>query len=404
MLKAQVQRADRISGMEISKILRLAQRARDMRAAGKAVVDLSAGQPDFDTPPHICEAAVAAMANGETRYTAIGGTPALKDAIAGKFERDNGLTFRHDQIMAGAGAKQLLFNAFMAVLNPGDEVVLPTPCWLSYFDIVRIAAGVPVGIPSTLEAGFKVSPDQLRAAISDRTRFVLLNSPSNPSGAVYDAQELGALLDVIAEHPQVWVMADDVYEPIRFAAGDFATPANVRPALRSRILTVNAVSKAYAMTGWRLGYCAGPADLIAAMSIVQSQSTSNPCSISQAAAAAALSGPQDFLQTGCETYCRRRDLMVGGVEGIEGFECRPPEGAFFLLARVAGLLGRVTPSGKTVETDSDLSEYLLEAAHVVTVPGSEFGADDHLRLSFALGDDDIVKAIAAIKAAVTTLT
>lgn len=402
-MNAHVRRAERISGMGISSILRLAQIARDLKAQGKPVVDLSAGQPDFQTPDHICRAAIAAMRRGETRYTAIGGTPELKDAIAEKFRRDNGLKFDHGELMAGAGAKQILFNAFLATLNLNDEVVLPTPCWLSYFDIVRIAGGTPVAVPADLEARFKVTPDQLRAAITEKTRWVLLNSPSNPCGAVYDADELGALLDVVDSQPNVWVMSDDVYEPFVFGEGSFATAAAIRPGLRDRILTVNAVSKAYAMTGWRLGYCAGPAELIAAMSTVQSQSTSNPCSISQAAAAAALTGPRDFLELGRETYRRRRDLIVDGISRIGGFECRSPEGAFFLLARTANFVGLTTPSGTRITNDTDLCDYFLNEAHVVTVPGSEFGMKNHLRLSFALDDQEIETALAALAAAVSKL-
>lgn len=399
-----VRRADRISGMGISSILRLAQVARDLRSSGKPVADLSAGQPDFETPDHICEAAIAAMKRGETRYTAIGGAPELKDAIAGKFRRDNGLQFAHDEIMACTGAKQALFNAFVGTLNPGDEVILPTPCWLSYFDIVRIAGGTPVAVTADLEAGFKVTPDQLEAAITDKTRWVLLNSPSNPSGAVYSGDELAALLDIFVSHPDIWIMSDDVYEPFVFSESAFATPAAIRPDLRGRILTVNAVSKAYAMTGWRLGYCAGPADLISAMSTVQSQSTSNPCSISQAAAAAALAGPQDFLDLGRETYRRRRDLIYDGISKINGFECRLPEGAFFLLARTRAFVGKRTPSGAEIRNDADLCDYFLNEAYVVTVPGSDFGMENHLRLSFALAEKDIGQALAALDTAVGKLT
>lgn len=403
MLTTALKRAPRIEGMGVSKILRLAQKAREMRAQGMDVVDLSAGQPDFDTPDHIRVAAKAAMDHGETRYTALDGTPTMKAAIAEKFRRDNELEFTSAEIMAGAGAKQLLFNAMMATLDAGDEVILPTPCWLSYFDIVRIAGGTPVALPASLEAGFKITAEQLRAAVTPNSRWILLNSPSNPSGAVYGADELGKLLDVVAEYPNLWVIADDVYEHIRFTGEDFATPLAVRPGLRDRVLTVNAVSKAYAMTGWRLGYCAGPPDLIAAMSIVQSQSTSNPCSISQAAAVEALTGPQAFLATTRDTYHRRRDLLVSGLRNIGGIECAPPEGSFFVFARVTGLLGRTAPDGTAMTDDSALSAYLLNRANVVTVPGSEFGLQGHLRLSFAVSDQDLAFALSALKTAVADL-
>lgn len=389
--------------MNVSRILQLAQTAREMRAEGLPVVDLSAGQPDFDTPKNICDAAKAAIDRGETRYSALDGTPELKDAIREKFRRDNGLEFARAEVMAGTGAKQILFNAFMATLDPGDEVILPTPCWLSYFDIVRIAGGTPVAVAAQLEAGFKISPAQLRQAIGPRSRWLLLNSPSNPTGAVYSRDELAALLDVVADHPQLGVIADDVYEHIRFTGQPFATPAALRPDLRHRILTVNAVSKAFAMTGWRLGYCGGPGELIAAMKIVQSQSTSNPSTISQAAAAEALTGPQDFLGSALESYTRRRKLLVDGLQQIDGFEGRPPEGSFFLFVRVARVLGRRTPAGAVIADDAALSDYLLHHANVVTVPGSEFGLAGHLRLSFAAAEADILRAITAMARAISVL-
>lgn len=397
-------KAARIEGMGVSKILMLAQTARELRAVGRRVIDLSAGQPDFDTPLNIREAVDLAMQRGETRYTALAGTPVLKAAICEKFRRDNGIAFEPEEIMAGAGAKQLLFNAMMATLDPGDEVILPTPCWLSYFDIVRIAGGEPIGLPASLESRYKLSPDQLRASITAKSRWVLFNSPCNPSGAVYSADELGQLLDVVADYPNLWVIADDVYEHIRFTEGQFVTPLTVRPAMRDRVLTVNAVSKAYAMTGWRLGYCAGPPDLISAMSVVQSQSTSNPSSISQAAAAEALTGSQDFLVTAQETYRNRRNLMIEGLSLIDGFECASPEGSFFVFARIAGLLGLKTPDGACIADDNALAAFLLEQADVVTVPGSEFGLPGHIRLSFAVSDNEITEALALLQSATEKLT
>lgn len=401
---ASLQIAGRIQGMGVSRILQLAQLAREMRADGISVVDLSAGQPDFDTPENVRNAAKAAIERGETRYTALDGTVALKDAVRHKFSTENGLVFDRSEVMAGAGAKQLLFNAFMATLNNGDEVILPTPCWLSYFDIVKVAGGVPVAVSASLETRYKITPDQLRAAITPKSRWILLNSPSNPSGAVYSNAELAALLDVVAEYPNLWVMADDVYEHIRFEDAPFATPAAVRPDLRDRILTVNAVSKAYAMTGWRLGYAAGPATLIKSMSIVQSQSTSNPSSVSQAAAVEALTGPQDFLNKARETYARRRTTLFDGLSRINGIEGTPPEGSFFGFVRVSQLMGKTTPGGTKITDDAALSDYLLGRANVVTVPGSEFGLPEHLRLSFAVADDEIETALAKISSAISALT
>lgn len=393
----------RIQGMGISSILLLAQTAREMKAQGVPVIDLSAGQPDFETPDNIKQAAKNAIDAGESRYTALDGTVPMKEAIRHKFTSENGLVFAQNEVMACAGAKQALFNALMATLNDGDEVILPTPCWLSYFDIVKITGGVPISVCGTLETGYKITPDQLRQVITPRSRWIWFNSPSNPSGAVYSAAELAGLLDVIAEHPNLWVIADDVYEHIRFDQTEFATPAAVRPDLRDRILTVNAVSKAFAMTGWRLGYCGGPAALIKAMSIVQSQSTTNPSSISQAAAVEALTGPRDFLALAQSTYARRRDILYEGLAQVDGIEGTPPEGSFYAFVRVAKLLGRITPDGQPINDDSALSAYLLESANVVTVPGSEFGLPEHLRLSFAVAEADIETALIRMKTALDAL-
>ena len=395
--------AARISGMGVSKILQLAQTAREMKASGLPVIDLSAGQPDFDTPENVRDAAKRAIDGGETRYTALDGTVAMKDAIRHKFRTENRLDFAANEVMASAGAKQLLFNAFMATVNDRDEVILPTPCWLSYFDIVKITGGVPVSVSGSLETRYKITPDQLRKVITPRSRWILLNSPSNPSGAIYSHDELAALLEVVEPHPDLRVIADDVYEHIRFEASDFATPAAVRPDLRDRILTVNAVSKAYAMTGWRLGYAGGPADLIKGMSIVQSQSTTNPCSISQAAAVEALTGPRDFLDMARATYARRRDILFSGLSQINGIEAEPPEGSFFAFVRVSQLPGTQTPDGQPITDDTSLSDYLLKTANVVTVPGSEFGLPDHLRLSFAVADEDIKTALERMVCAIGVL-
>lgn len=394
--------------MGVSKILQLAQTAREMKANGIPVIDLSAGQPDFDTPENVREAAKRAIDSGETRYTALDGTVPLKDAIRHKFREDNGLEFDRNEVLASAGAKQLLFNAFMATINEGDEVILPTPCWLSYFDIVKITGGIPVPVSGSLESRYKITPDQLQQVITPKSRWILLNSPSNPSGAVYSHNELAALLKVIEAHPKLCVIADDVYEHIRFddaQTGEiFATPAALRPDLRNRILTVNAVSKAYAMTGWRLGYAGGSPDLIKAMSIVQSQSTTNPCSISQAAAVEALTGPQGFLKMAQQSYAKRRAILFAGLSKIDGIEAAPPEGSFFAFVRIAQLLGKYTPEGQSITNDAALSDYLLNVAQVVTVPGSEFGLQDHLRLSFAVADSDIQTALKRIQAAISSLS
>lgn len=396
-------RATRIQGMGVSRILQLAQTAREMKTQGIPVIDLSAGQPDFDTPENVRKAAKHAIDSGDTRYTALDGTVAMKDAIRHKFATDNDLTFAQNEVMAGAGAKQLLFNAFMATIDQGDEIILPTPCWLSYFDIVKITGGVPVAVSGSLESQYKITPDQLRQVITPRSKWILLNSPSNPSGAVYSREELAALLAVIEEHPTLSVIADDVYEHICFEDTEFATPAAVRPDLRDRILTINAVSKAFAMTGWRLGYAGGPAALIKAMSIVQSQSTTNPCSISQAAAVEALTGPRDFLNMARATYARRRETLYDGLARIDGIEGVPPEGSFFAFVRVSKLLGKQTLEGTKITNDAALSDYLLNTANVVTVPGSEFGLPDHLRLSFAVADDDIKTALTRIETAINAL-
>jgi len=313
------------------------------------------------------------------------------------------MDFDRSEVMACAGAKQALFNALMATLDPGDEVILPTPCWLSYFDIVNIAGGVPVMVKGSFESGYKITPEQLQKAITPRSRWIWFNSPNNPSGAVYSQSELAALLAVIEKHPHLWVIADDVYEHIRFNDQEFATPAAVRPDLKDRILTINAVSKAFAMTGWRPGYCGGPADLISAMSIVQSQSTTNPSSISQAAAIAALTGSQEFLRTAQQIYKQRRKILYDGLASIDGIEGAAPEGSFFAFVRASKLMGTKTPDGTSIKDDKTLCSFLLETANVVVVPGSEFRLPDHLRISFALPDEEIVIALQRLQSSIDTL-
>jgi aspartate aminotransferase len=384
--------ASRIASVGVSKILQIGARAAAMKRDGLPVIVLGAGEPDFDTPQNVKDAAKAAIERGETKYTALDGTPALKKAIADKFRRENGIDYALDEVTVGAGAKQILFNAMMASLDPGDEVIIPTPYWTSYSDIVEICGGVPVLIPCGAEAGFRLRADQLEQAITARTRWVLFNSPSNPSGAAYGAADYRPLLDVLLRHPSVWLMVDDMYEHIVYDGFQFVSPAALEPRLKERTLTVNGVSKAYAMTGWRIGYAGGPKALIKAMAVVQSQATSCPCSISQAASVEALNGPQDFLRERRESFQRRRDLVVAGLNRIDGLKCRIPEGAFYTFAECAGMLGKATPAGKRIETDADFTDYLLEEAHVAVVPGSAFGLSPYFRISYATSEAELVEA------------
>lgn len=397
------QRAQRIAAIEVSEILRIGALAAQRRREGRPVIVLGAGEPDFETPDHIKEAAVAAIRAGQTRYTVLDGTAELKAAIQGKFRRENGLDFGLDEITAGAGAKQVMYNAFMATLDAGDEVILAAPYWTSYADMVLIAGGRPVVVPCTEANGFRLQAQDLEAAITPRTRWLLLNSPSNPSGAAYDEQQLRPLLEVLRRHPQVWLLSDDIYEHLLYDGAAFVTAAQLEPELKERTLTVNGVSKSYAMTGWRLGYGAGPKSLIAAMAVVQSQSTSNACSISQAAAAAALNGPQDLVAQWRGAFQRRRDFVVERLNAIEGISCRRPEGAFYTFASCAGLIGRRTPAGGVIDGDSAFCRYLLEAHDVAVVPGSCFGLAPYFRISYAASDADLREACDRIAAACAAL-
>jgi aspartate aminotransferase len=396
--------AERMQGIGVSRILAIGARAAAMKRAGRPVIILGAGEPDFDTPDHVKAAATAAMARGETKYTALDGSPEMKAAVIEKFGRENGLTFSPEEITVTSGAKQALYNAMMASLNTGDEVVIATPCWTSYLDIVRIAGGVPVKVPCNEAAGFRLDAASLQAAITPRTRWVLLNSPSNPTGAAYRAEDYLPILDVLEDYPQVWLMVDDMYEHILYDGLKFVTPLELRPALRNRVLTVNGVSKAYAMTGWRIGYAAGPAPLIKAMAAVQSQSTSCPSSISQAAAIAALTGPQDLLPERAASFQARRDLVVDRLNAIDGITCRKPEGAFYTFANCAGLLGRRTPQGQVLADDDAFCEWLLEAAEVAVVPGSAFGLSPYFRISYATSTAQLETALQRIAVACAGLT
>jgi len=396
--------AKRISAIGVSEILKIGAKAQALKREGRPVIILGAGEPDFDTPDHIKEAAWKAMQAGQTKYTALDGTPELKAAIRDKFSRENGVDYALDEITVATGAKQILFNALMATLNPGDEVIIPTPYWTSYSDIVQIAEAKPVLIACSAEAGFRLQAAQLEAAITPKTRWVILNSPSNPSGAGYRAEDYRPLLDVLMKHPQVWLLVDDMYEHIVYDGFEFVTPAALEPRLKNRILTVNGVSKAYAMTGWRIGYAGGPKDLIKAMAVVQSQATSCPSSISQAASVAALNGPQDFLVERKASFQRRRDLVVAGLNAIEGLDCRVPEGAFYTFSGCAGVLGKTTPSGKRLETDTDFCAYLLEDANVAVVPGSAFGLSPFFRISYASAEAELKEALTRIADACARLS
>jgi aspartate aminotransferase len=374
-----------------------------MKEAGRDVIGLGAGEPDFDTPPNIIEAAVAAMRRGETRYTAVDGTPALKKAISAKFKRENGLDYAPSQISVGTGGKQVLYNALMSTVNPGDEVVIPAPYWVSYPDIVLLCDGVPVPVPCSQNNGFKLRPEDLDAAITRKTKWLILNSPSNPTGAAYTAAELKALAEVLLRHPDVWILTDDMYEHLVYDGFKFATIAQVEPKLYPRTLTLNGVSKAYCMTGWRIGYAGGPTELIKAMAALQSQSTTNPSSVSQAAAVEALNGPQDFIPRHNAIFKERRDLVVEMLNRAPGLFCPRPDGAFYVYPSCAGALGKRTPQGKVIETDTDFVEYLLDAEGVAVVQGVAFGLSPHFRISYATSTEALTEACTRIQRACAAL-
>ena len=366
--------------------------AMELKAQGRDIISLGAGEPDFDTPEHIRAAGIAAINAGKTRYTAVDGIPELKQAICAKFKRDNGLDYAPGQVSVGTGGKQVLYNALMATLNPGDEVVIPAPYWVSYPDMVLLAGGTPVFIEATLENAFKITPDQLEAAIPPATKWFLFNSPSNPTGAGYSREELKALTDVLMRHPHVWVLTDDMYEHLAYDDFKFCTPAQVEPGLYDRTLTVNGVSKAYAMTGWRIGYAAGPKPLIDAMRKIQSQSTSNPCTISQWAAVEALNGTHDFIAPNNAMFARRRDLVVKALNAIDGVTCPVPEGAFYVYPSIAGLIGKTTPAGTLIADDETFARALLEDTGVAVVFGAAFGLSPNFRISYATSDTALAEA------------
>jgi aspartate aminotransferase len=378
--------SERVSGIKPPMTREMTRLGNELARAGRSIMSLAQGEPDFDTPEHVREAGKAAIDSGKTRYTDIPGSRELTAAIIRKFERDHGLRFTPAEVTIGVGSKQVLYNALQATVGRGDEVAIAVPAWVSYMEMVRMAEGVPVVLPATAATGFKITPAQLEAAITPRTRWLMLNSPSNPSGAEYSAAELRALGEVLLRHPHVWFMSDDIYEKIRYSDGPFPTMAAVMPELASRCLTINGVSKAFAMTGWRCGYAAGPAELIRGMNLVQGTSVSHTSSVTQAAAIAALDGPMDFLPPFVAAYRRRRDLVVAAMRGIEGVTCTVPDGAFYVFPNCEGLLGRRTPKGKTLATDMDLCMYFLEEAGVALVPGSAFELPGHFRISYAAAD------------------
>jgi aspartate aminotransferase len=380
-----------------SATLAVDAKARALVAEGKNVIGLSAGQPDFDTPDNIKEAAIKAIREGKTKYTDVDGTPELKDAVAAKFKRENGLDYKRSQIHVAPGGKPVLFNALVATVNPGDEVIVPAPYWVSYPDMVMLAGGTPVIVVGPESNGFKLEPEALDKAITPKTRWVILNSPSNPTGAAYTRAELRALADVLLKHPHVWIMADDMYEHLLYDGLEFATIAQVEPKLYDRTLTVNGVSKAYAMTGWRIGFAGGPEALITLMRKLESQSTSNPCSIAQAAAVEALNGTQEFLAPRAEAFQKRRDLVVSMLNQATGITCAKPEGAFYVYPSCAGLMGKTAPSGKVLETDVDFVTELLESEGVAVVQGSAFGLAPYFRISYATSEKVLEDACSRIQ-------
>ncbi|QEU08367.1 pyridoxal phosphate-dependent aminotransferase [Paracoccus yeei] len=372
-------------------------RARDLAAEGRDIISLSAGEPDFDTPLHIREAGKAAIDAGHTRYTAVDGIPELKRAICAKFARENGLDYGPAQVTVGTGGKQILYNALMATLNPGDEVVIPAPYWVSYPDMVLLAGGTPVVIEGAMANGYRITPEQLEAAITPKTKWVILNSPSNPTGAGYGENHMRGLTDVLMRHPHVWVLSDDIYEHLVFDDFRFATPVQVEPGLKDRTLTMNGVSKAYAMTGWRIGYGAGPVELIRAMGTLQSQSTSNPCSISQYAALAALEGPQDYIAESRAVFQHRRDLVVDGLNACPGIECPVPQGAFYVYPSIKALIGKTSAGGAPITDDEAFATALLDETGVAVVFGAAFGLSPHFRISYATSDAVLADACGRIR-------
>jgi len=395
--------AERLGRIKPSPTIAVSTKAAELKAEGRDVIGLGAGEPDFDTPDFVKEAAIEAIRAGQTKYTPIAGTVALRAAISRKFERENGLSYAPDQITVGCGGKQVIYNALMATVGPGDQVIIPAPYWVSYPDIVLLCEGEPVFVECPEESGFKLSPEALDAAITDRTKWLILNSPSNPTGAAYTADELRALIDVLLRHQHVWLMPDDMYEHILYDGVEFVTPAQIEPKLYDRTLTVNGVSKAYCMTGWRVGYAGGPVELVKAMNKIQSQSSTHTSSISQAAAAAALDGPQGFIEEHNAVFKQRRDLILGMLNEAEGLSCLTPEGAFYVYPSCAGAIGKTTPDGKRIDSDEDFVTYLLEAEGIAAVHGEAFGLSPHFRISYATSTELLEEAGKRIQRACAAL-
>lgn len=396
--------ADSLARIKPSPTIAVTDLARKLKAEGRDIIGLGAGEPDFDTPDFVKEAAIEAIRRGETKYTNVDGTAALKSAIVAKFERENQLDYKAEEITVGTGGKQVLYNALMATLNPGDEVVIPAPYWVSYPDMVLLAGGMPVFVTCPEQTGFKLRPEDLDEAITPRTKWVILNSPSNPTGAAYSRGELKAICDVLERHPHVWVLTDDIYEHLVYDAFEFSTVVQVAPNLRERVLTVNGVSKAYSMTGWRIGYAGGPKELIKGIAKIQSQSTSNPSSISQAAAVAALSGDQGFLADWRTAFQERRDVVVDMLNQADGLRCQKPEGAFYVYPSCAGVIGKRTPNGQEIARSEDFARYLLEGEGVAVVHGSAFGLDPFFRISYATSKETLQEACTRIARACAALT
>lgn len=395
--------ASSLSKIKPSPTIAVSMKAAELKAAGKDIISLGMGEPDFDTPQNIKDAAIVAINKGDTKYTAVDGTAALKKAVIAKFKRENNLEYKASEIIVSPGAKPVIFNALIASINPEDEVIIPAPYWVSYPDMVLLAGGKPVIVDSSEENNFKITPQALEEKITAKTKWLILNSPSNPTGACYSNAELKALADVLLRHPQVHIMADDIYEHLIFDDLKFSTIAEIEPQLKERTLIVNGVSKAYAMTGWRIGYGAGPEKLIKAMAMIQSQSTSSPCSISQAAAVEALNGTQDYIKPNAKLFESRRNMVVSMLNQIEGINCNTPNGAFYVFPSCKGLYGKKTPAGKVIENDNDVATYLLEEALVAVVPGIAFGAADFFRISYAASEEFLQNSMQRISDACAKL-
>ncbi len=396
--------SDALGRIKPSPTMAVTAKAAAMRAAGKDVIGLGAGEPDFDTPDNIKEAAIKAIRDGYTKYTNVDGSPELKEAVAAKFERENGLIYTPEQITVNCGGKHTIYNAMMATLNPGDQVIIPAPYWVSYPDIVLLAGGTPVFVEGGIDSGFKITPDQLEAAITPKTKWFMFNSPSNPSGAAYNKAEMKALTDVLMRHEHVWVFADDIYEHVTYDGFEFHSMAQLEPGLKERSLTMNGVAKAYAMTGWRIGYAGGPVELIKGMAKLQSQSTSNPSSISQMASIEALNGPQDFIPERNAIFCERRNLVVSMLNQVPGLNCPSPEGAFYVYPSCAGMIGKATPAGKILNSDAEVAEYLLDAEGVAVVFGEAFGLSPNFRISYATSTEILEEACMRIQRAGAALS